>query len=249
MAENYTWEDIIINPNDTRLAGAIGREVYFDSFPLKCLNKANQNEDPRELISISSLKQSITPFNVRFEAINTVCIILKKDQPQKSYEERQAEWIKENDIKIGDKVRAIRIWTQEEAERERCAPRHDVPNDIVGSVGKIDEITGFGLRVDFGDDMWYCPYFVLEKIVEPKKKYVPFDLSKEEDRAFLRGKWVRSKNPDVFHEFAITQFVRMNNKNQDIKVKASNECTYFAEELLYDYEFLDGTPCGKEVEE
>ena len=82
-------------------------------------------------------------------------------------------------------------------------------------------------------------YFFLPK-KETEKKYVPFDLSNEEDRAKLRGAWVRPKDcyPNVDH------LIR----------GISNITVWFgdsyltAPELLNEYEFIDGSPCGKLVE-
>ena len=77
---------------------------------------------------------------------------------------------------------------------------------------------------------------------EAKKKYVPFDLSKEEDRAKLRGAWIRINNyPSI--EYQITSM---------------NEAYVFCGGLREGinpgllsarYEFLDGSPCGRLVEE
>lgn len=75
-------------------------------------------------------------------------------------------------------------------------------------------------------------------------EYVPFDLSKEEDRRALADRWVKSNNPDIFHEFQITQFIRMNDDHQNIYVKAGS-CRYTGNDLFYDYTFLDGSPVGK----
>lgn len=79
---------------------------------------------------------------------------------------------------------------------------------------------------------------------EPVKKYVPFDLSKEEDRARLRGAWVRHKqNPE--RENLITG---LGDETVDFAV-------YFGDVavgtgvLLENFEFVDGSPCGKLVEE
>ena len=79
---------------------------------------------------------------------------------------------------------------------------------------------------------------------EPKKKYVPFDLSKEEDRARLRGAWVRHKqNPE--RENLITG---LGDETVDFAV-------YFGDlavgtgALLENFEFVDGSPCGNLVEE
>ena len=42
MAE-YTYADIIIDPNDPRLEGAIGKECYFSNYPKKLLECARYN--------------------------------------------------------------------------------------------------------------------------------------------------------------------------------------------------------------
>ena len=39
----YTYEDIIMDPDDPRLEGAIGKECYFSDFPKKVLNSARNN--------------------------------------------------------------------------------------------------------------------------------------------------------------------------------------------------------------
>ena len=79
---------------------------------------------------------------------------------------------------------------------------------------------------------------------EPAKKYVPFDLTKEEDRTKLRGAWVRHKqNPE--RENLITG---LGDETVDFAV-------YFGDVaigtgvLLENFEFVDGSPCGKLVEE
>ena len=79
---------------------------------------------------------------------------------------------------------------------------------------------------------------------EPVKKWVPFDLTKEEDRARLRGAWVRhKKNPE--RENLITG---LGDETVDFAV-------YFGDVavgtgvLLENFEFVDGSPCGKLVEE
>lgn len=78
---------------------------------------------------------------------------------------------------------------------------------------------------------------------EPKKKYVPFDLTKEEDRAKLRGKWVRKKEaPFIEQEIAgLSTNVALVFLNDVVSVGVAN--------LLEEYEFVDGSPCGVLVEE
>ena len=143
----YTYEDIIIDPNDPRLEGAIGKEVYYDDKPILAVQYANQNVKTGTLIRLNK-KGEQYPFCVQRREVedkfNYVCIIIKK---------------------------------------------------------------------------------------KPEVKYVPFDLSKKEDRDFLRGKWVRHKTTGA--EYQIT--VLSNN--------LAISCT--GEELFECYKFLDGTPVGK----
>lgn len=77
---------------------------------------------------------------------------------------------------------------------------------------------------------------------EPEKKYVPFDLTKEEDRAKLRGKWVRFKDDQAYEcqVFAI---------DKERVYFWSNYDYLTPEGLLRDCTFLDGCPCGVLVEE
>ena len=77
---------------------------------------------------------------------------------------------------------------------------------------------------------------------EPEKKYVPFDLSKEEDRVKLRGAWIRiSDYPSI--EYQITSmneaYVFCGGQKEGINPGL----------LSASYEFLDGSPCGRLVEE
>lgn len=80
--------------------------------------------------------------------------------------------------------------------------------------------------------------FIIRK-KEPEKKYLPFDLSKEEDKAKLRGAWVRYKEtPNIEKQInglnAACVFL-YGMENQGLKPK----------ELFELWEFIDGTPCGK----
>lgn len=86
--------------------------------------------------------------------------------------------------------------------------------------------------------LWYV---CLIRKAEQEKKYIPFDLSDLEVRDKLRGKWIKS-NHSPYPEDMITGFYL----SEDIwQVNYS----YNAEELLNDWEFLDGTPCGELVED
>lgn len=145
----YTYDDIIINPEDKRLEGAIGKKVYLDSSAIDVLKQANGEDGPNILMAIH--KDVAFPFQ--------------------------------------------------------------------------------GI-------MFRYPFVILKK--EPEVKYVPFDLSKEEDRDFLRDKWVRHKERHV--EFVIREF----SSNESGKW---NTYCCSAKNLFKNFTFLDGTPVGKKVEE
>lgn len=101
-------------------------------------------------------------------------------------------------------------------------------HDILSGITRRD-ITPFFIRGKH--------YACLIRKKEPKKKYVPFDLSKEEDRARLRGVWVRIKDCPNFEY----QIVSMNTEN----VFFGNKVAVSMHALLLSYEFADGSPCGK----
>lgn len=91
----------------------------------------------------------------------------------------------------------------------------------------------------FIEDLGYR-YICLIRKKEPEKKYVPFDLSKKEDRAKLRGAWIRINDyPNIEH-----QIVGMNAEY----IFLGNKEAISRHALLLSYEFVDGSPCGKMVE-
>ena len=75
---------------------------------------------------------------------------------------------------------------------------------------------------------------------EKEKKYVPFDLSKEEDRARLRGAWIRCKDAPACEQ----EIIMMNGLYLIIGDKFLT-----TKEVLVQFEFSDGSPCGRLVEE
>ena len=80
MAE-YTYEDIIMDPNDPRLENAIGKECYVSDFPKIALDYARDNLIPDRLKRIA--KEETCPFVDEEEEDNWAVIILKKEEPKK----------------------------------------------------------------------------------------------------------------------------------------------------------------------
>ena len=75
----YGFEDIIINPEDPRLEGAIGKECYLSDCPKIALDYARHNSLPDRLKSIS--KESAAPF-VSHDETKWVVVIIKKEEPK-----------------------------------------------------------------------------------------------------------------------------------------------------------------------
>ena len=84
MAE-YTYADIIMDPNDPRLEGAIGKECYFNDSPKMILEHANNNS-PNNFFSLKEInKNNEYPFtDGKYEDVWTL-IIIKKEEPKPEY--------------------------------------------------------------------------------------------------------------------------------------------------------------------
>lgn len=103
--------------------------------------------------------------------------------------------------------------------------------------GTLETVSYVG-RFRRKEDGIYFDYFIRKK--EPEKKWVPFDLTKEEDRNRLKGKWIKRK--DTGDEDLIISF-------SDDSVFIAPDQYWGAERLLSLCVFDDGSSCGKEVEE
>ena len=101
----------------------------------------------------------------------------------------------------------------------------------------VDESGNFPFIIEGLSNGYAC---IIRK-KEPVKKYVPFDLTKEEDRDRLRGAWVRKKDNSEIK--LIWWLWEMDGKwmiDEDIS----------PQELLDNWVFdFEGFPCGKLVEE
>lgn len=76
----YTWEDIIINPNDPRLENAIGKECYFSDYPNYIITQINEDN-----CSLSKLEEIEISYKYPFlntEGRSYECIIIKKEEPK-----------------------------------------------------------------------------------------------------------------------------------------------------------------------
>lgn len=230
----YDYKDIIVDPSDPRVE--IGAEYFYSDKPKTVLNNANNGGRTGTLKEAKG--DAYVPFTINCPKgpFQWTCIIRKKEP---SYVERQAKWIADNDIKRGDKVRIARkADSYEDGWGCRWNPDMD---KAVGNVGSVCHISSnlrkVGIEIDVPDvGPFLYPYFVLKKV---GPRYVPFDLSKEEDRARLRGTWVREKDEVLEYQVIAVGAALVSVDGDMFNTKV----------MLERYEFLDGSPCGKLVEE
>ena len=77
MAE-YTYEDIIMDPEDPRLEGAIGKECYLSDYPKEALDNARNDSMKYRLIRID--EKEICPFVDHEYEDNWSIVIIKKEE-------------------------------------------------------------------------------------------------------------------------------------------------------------------------
>ena len=83
MAE-YTYEDIIMDPEDPRLEGAIGKECYFSDYPKQLLNGA-RNNSPEYLDCLTDIRKEAACTFVDKNGSGWILIIIKKEEPKPKY--------------------------------------------------------------------------------------------------------------------------------------------------------------------
>lgn len=82
----YTFENLIINPETPGLGDLIGKEVYFSDVPIYCIDRANKNYNVGILREVR--ENYAAPFFVETSdgcMLNYACIIPKKGEPKPEY--------------------------------------------------------------------------------------------------------------------------------------------------------------------
>ena len=235
----YTYEDIVtvkdVLTGKVKEEDIIGKKGWF----LDCIPQnmnpdefRNQNGEYDRLLIIE--RKYDCPFFLENSSLTYTYFIPDK-------EESAAKPL----LKKGDRVRIVKEW---EDFNEECNP-------TIGDTGRIEEIDEDGnvkVVLDSDNDWWWYSPDAVELIedkaalspVEGKDKpaYIPFDLSREEDRNFLRGKWIKQKDNPKKTEMQIIGFRITETEHAwccDLGMWVP------AEDLLSDWVFLDGSPIGK----
>ncbi len=85
MAE-YTFENLLLNPESPDLKSLVGKEVYYSNIPIICIRNANNDSSAGILEYVRECESY--PFYVKTDigsVINYACIILKKEEPKPKY--------------------------------------------------------------------------------------------------------------------------------------------------------------------
>jgi hypothetical protein len=200
----------------------VGQKGWFAD-DLKWLrSQVEHNKPTRELLGINP------DYNkYRFRPICGDIYALFYPEPEPTYAERQAQWVKENNVKAGTKVRVTRTFTDD--EDGSCCWEHD---DLVGMTGVVYNIYSHNLGVNMSDGSFRAvPYFALEVIKEPI--YRPFKNA-EEFKPY-RDEWFRVKNGGGFDSVRYYD-------NDGVKDSTGNFITY--QKLFEAGERENGEPCG-----
>ena len=83
----YTYDDLIVNPNKEGIESLIGKEVYYGDIPLYCIKGANENYKIGILREVR--KNEAAPFYIEILpmgcTLNFACMIPKKEEPKPKY--------------------------------------------------------------------------------------------------------------------------------------------------------------------
>lgn len=80
----YGYEDIIMDPEDPRLEGAIGKECYFSEYPKRLLSSA-KNNSPEYLDCLTDIRKEGACTFVDKNGSAWTLIIIKKEEPKSKY--------------------------------------------------------------------------------------------------------------------------------------------------------------------
>lgn len=228
----YVWSDVITDPTSNKADNAVGKVVYYADNPRDCLEGANVGDNSYGVLQSLDLTDYL-PFVV--EGKHYECIIVKTASV---YEHNQAQWIADQGVKVGDCVKVFRKAGQDEEDWDAWISDMD---NYVGSFYEITEICPDGIELD---SEYIFPYFVLEKVSD---RYVPFNSSEE----FLVGYSSQFKDdPDMLTSAIWLKSVSgvyslVTEIWSDGVVIGNDEGITFWADLLGDWAFLNGAPCGK----
>lgn len=242
----YNWNDLIINPSTDDARDAVGKECYFANNPMDCINRANW--DSRDAKSILTYVKDDYSYPFVTEGGCFSCMIVKRI----TYGDLERKWVKDNDVKAGDYVKITR--KAQDYENGWDNVWSSKMDEYVGKIVKVlrTDIYEEGISLSCSGTCYFFPYFVLKKV---NVQYVPF-TSPEEFISEYQQREDNVKDP-AKPEYALTTYgmwIDLDGRHRlvtgieslGIHVNSNYKCW---DEILREYTFLDGSPCGKLSEE
>ncbi len=150
----------------------INKKVWVGDNPVELKHRV-EKEKPTVLLEIKDISGTNFPF---VNADNIYRYLYPAPEP--TYEELQAEWLKDNPLKFGDIVKIISKW--EKCEKWEEGFRYPMGGLELGDELKVDTIYGFGISVYAGMGLGTVPFFAIEKVKEPTRETVSLKLIKDE---------------------------------------------------------------------
>lgn len=86
--DEYTYDNIVIDPTKEGIENLIGKEVYFHDNPSLCLKNANDKSPVMSGMLVEICRVSINPFLIKKDdgiVHAHSCIIVKKEEPKPKY--------------------------------------------------------------------------------------------------------------------------------------------------------------------
>jgi len=146
--------------------------------------------------------------------------------PKPSYEERQAKWIEENNVKVGDKVKCLPFEDYQDGFQQNVSYAKLLFNEVA----KIYSIDQHGISVVNEDNIWLFPYFSLELV---KPQYKPYEKA---DPAWLvkTDEVVKKKEYEVF-----LPILRIEPTDNKYSVQVSGEGYYSVKDMFTNFEWYN----------
>jgi hypothetical protein len=156
--------------------------------------------------------------------------------PKPTYAERQAEWVKENNVKVGTRVHITREFSSEDLSHN-CL-WNGAMDDTVGREGTVTNIGGKSIGVNVEESSWWYPYFVLEVIKEPA--YRPYN--DDELNSIVGDALIQKHTGNAMMAIKVCD----GGEGKLISLGGSQKRT--AQLLLDGWTHRNGVPCGVRVE-
>ena len=213
----------------------VGSMGYFSNYIPTLEGYVTGHIKPDKLIRVS-LNTILYPF---FDGYDYYSLFYPAQEP--TYAERQAQWVKENNVKEGTKVRVTRTFTEDEDGSSCC--EHD---DLVGMTGIIREYgilphnlgLSHSLGVTMSDgNMRAIPYFALEVIKEPYRPYNNDELNDLVGKVLIQN-----------HTGNAMMAIKVVDGEAGKLISLSGSQKRNAQQLLDGWTHKNGEPCGVRVE-